>query len=337
MYRWDLDKTYLSTDFDSFKGLVRAAFEKAADKRTFPGAQVLLRELCETGPKGVYILSGSPQQMRKVIEEKLLLDGIKWDGLVLKPSLNRLMRGRFRFLKDQVSYKLHALLSSRLAVGDTCDEVMFGDDAEADAFVYSLYADLCSGAVGLDVLAKILEAARAYDDDAAALLELARSLPRYDVARRIFIHLERVEPSNVFAGFGPRVCAFHNYFQPAVVLLDDGLIGADAVMRVGLELVRSHAFSPEALAASYSDLVRRGVVGERSQHALREQLSVLKPGSVQTAEAITALADALVYARPVQRLKLESQDAQLDYMALLPSDKERAARAKLRHRARPRF
>ncbi len=336
VYRWDLDKTYLSTDFDSFKGLVRAAFEKAADKRTFPGAQVLLRELCATGPKGVYILSGSPQQMRKVIEEKLALDGISWNGLVLKPSLNRLMRGRFRFLKDQVSYKLHALLTSRLAVADACDEVMFGDDAEADAFVYSLYADLCSGAVGLSVLAQILEASRAYDDDAAELLELARSLPKRDVARRIFIHLERVEPSNVFADFGRRVCAFHNYFQPAVVLLEDGLIGADAVMRVGLELVRSHAFSPEALAVSYADLVRRKIVGERSHHALREQLAVQKVGSVQTAEAITALADVLATNPPVVNPGLPRVEAALDYMALLPSDKARATRAKLRARARPR-
>ncbi len=337
IYRWDLDKTYLSTDFDSFKGLMRAAFEKAADKRTFPGAQVLLRELCATGPKGVYILSGSPQQMRKVIEEKLALDGITYNGLVLKPSLNRLMRGRFRFLKDQVSYKLHALLSSRLSVGDVCDEIMFGDDAEADAFVYSLYADLCSGAVGLSVLAQILEASRAYDDDAAALLELARSLPKQDVARRIFIHLERVEPSNVFADFGRRVCAFHNYFQPAVVLLEDGLIGAEAVMRVGLELVRSHAFSPEALAVSYADLVRRKLVGERSRAALSQQLAVQKVGSVQTAEAITALSEALELHPTLENPDPPGVEQPLDYMALLPSDKARATRAKLRARARPRF
>jgi hypothetical protein len=336
VYRWDLDKTYLSTDFDSFKGLVRAAFEKAADKRTFPGAQVLLRELCATGPKGLYILSGSPQQMRKVIVEKLALDGIAYDGLVLKPSLNKLLRGRFRFLRDQVSYKLHALLSSRVAVGDACDEVMFGDDAEADAFVYSLYADLCSGVVGLDVLASILEAARAYDDDAAELLELARNVPKHDIARRIFIHLERVEPSTVFADFGRRVCAFHNYFQPSVVLLEDGLVDADVVMRVGLELVRSHAFSPEALAASYADLARRKMVGKRSHTDLLAAVTAYKPVSVEGAEAMAALGQALRAQAPDGEAQAPTVDKPLDYMALLPSDKARATRAKLRARARPR-
>jgi hypothetical protein len=334
IYRWDLDKTYLNTDFDSLRGLVRAAFEKAIDKRTFPGAQVLLRELCATDPKGVYVLSGSPQQMRKVIEEKLALDGIRWDGLVLKPSLNRLLRGRFRFLRDQVSYKLAALLSSRLALGDASDEVMFGDDAEADAFVYSLYADLCSGALGLNVLAQLLEASRAYDDDAAELLELARAVPKHDVARRIFIHLERVEPSTVFADFGPRVCAFHNYFQPAIVLIEDELLDPQAVLRVGLELVRAHAFSPEALGASYADLARRRVIGPKTHGALCEAVATLKPASLEAAEAVTELRHALSTYPPEGDAEPPVVKEPLDYMALLPSDKARAVRAKTRARAR---
>jgi len=335
VYRWDLDKTYLSTDFDSLKGLFRAALEKAEDKVAFPGARALLRELCATRPQGLYILSGSPQQMRRVIEEKLALDGIQWDGLVLKPSLNRLLRGRFRFLKDQVSYKLAALLASRLTLSEAFDEVMFGDDAEADAFVYSLYADLCAGRVGLDLLAEVLELARAYDDDAAELLELARSLPKIEVARRIFIHLERLEPSTVFAQFGPRVCAFHNYFQPAVVLLEDGLLAADAVLRVGMDLVRAHAFSPDALGASYGDLARRQLLSQATARELRAEIEQLAPMRGELGEALGSLGAALSeYALPT-RVAVPSVSEPLDYIALLPSDKARAKRAKTRARARP--
>lgn len=337
VYRWDLDKTYLSTDFDSLKGLFRAALEKAEDKVAFPGARVLLRELCATNPRGLYILSGSPQQMRRVIEEKLALDGIKWDGLVLKPSLNRLLRGRFRFLRDQVSYKLGALLSSRIALREPCDEIMFGDDAEADAFVYSLYCDLCAGRVELDLLAEVLVLARAYEDDASELLELARAVPKREIGRRIFIHLERLEPSTVFAHFGRRVCAFHNYFQPAVVLLEDGLVDADAVMRVGLELVRAHAFSPEALGASYADLARRKLLSEPTAVALRAAMGRLSPVYGEIAEALASLAQAVDLAALPPRLASEGEpDAALDYLALLPSDKARALRAKTRARARPR-
>jgi hypothetical protein len=336
VYRWDLDKTYLNTDFDSLKGLFRAAMEKASDKVAFPGAKVLLRELTATDLAGLYILSGSPSQMRRVIVEKLELDGIKWDGLVLKPSLNRLLRGRFRFLRDQVSYKLHALLSSRIEWSEPFEEVMFGDDAEADAFVYSLYSDLCAGRVGLDMLAEILELARAYDDDAAALLELARNVPKAEIGRRIFIHLERLEPSEVFSQFGSRVFAFHNYFQPALVLLEDRLIDAQAVLRVGVELVRAHAFSPDALGASYADLARRRVLSEPTAEALREGLTQLGTLPGEVGEALTELQQqARTYALPAH-VPAPSMDEPLDYLELLPSDKARAKRAKTRARARPR-
>jgi hypothetical protein len=213
--------------------------------------------------------------------------------------------------------------------------VMFGDDAEADAFVYSLYADLCAGRVGLDLLAEVLELARAYDDDAAELLELARSLPQIDVGRRIFIHLERLEPSTVFAQFGSRVCAFHNYFQPAMVLLEDGLLGADAALRVGMDLVRAHAFSPDALGASYADLARRQLLSETTAHALRAAIEQLGPARGELGEALGSLGAALgEYPLPASAA-VPSVEKSLDYIALLPSDKARAKRAKTRARARP--
>jgi hypothetical protein len=334
VYRWDLDKTYLSTDFDSLRGLFRAALEKAEDKRTFPGARLLLREICATQPAGLYILSGSPEQMRRVIEQKLTLDGVVWNDLVLKPSLNRLLRGRFRFLRDQVSYKLRALLASRADMSRRCPEVMFGDDAEADAFVYSLYVDLCEGRVGLDVLAAVLEVARAYDDDAAELLELAREVPKGEVGRRIFIHLERIEPSEVFAAFGPRVCAFHNYFQPALVLVEDGLLTADVALRVGLDLVRVYQFNPDALAASYADLAERCLIGAATAELVREAVANVPASTVEVGEALTALSHVIATTAvvPVADQPLVSEP--LDYAALLPRDRERAKRAKTRHRAR---
>lgn len=337
VYRWDLDKTYLSTDFDSLGGLWRAAIEKAEDKRTFPGARSLLRELCATGHRGLYILSGSPEQLRKVLEEKLRLDGVRWDGLVLKPSLNRLLRGRFRFLRDQVSYKLTALLASRNAIGPAFDEVMFGDDAEADAFVYSLYADLCAGRVGLDLLAEVLTLARAYDDDAATVLELARSVPKRDHGRRIFIHLERVEPSTVFAGFGTRVCAFHNYFQPAVVLLEDRLISADAVVRVGLDLMLGHLFSPEALSASYADLAQRKLIGRATAEQLIEAIDAAQATASGARRALESLRTSVASCAVERRgLSPEAGAEPLDYLKLLPKDRARAHRAKSRARARHR-
>jgi hypothetical protein len=336
LYRWDLDKTYLSTDFDSLRGLLRTAFEPAEKKRTLPGANVLLRELAATSPLGVYILSGSPEQMRRVLEEKLRLDGIVWDGLVLKPSLNRLLRGRFRYLRDQVSYKLGALLRSRMHFQGALEEVMFGDDAEADAYVYSLYADLCAGRVDVSSLSRVLTAARAYDDDALELLDLARALPQADTCRRIFIHLERVQPGDAFDSFGPRVCAFHNYFQPALVLAQDGLLSSDAVLRVGLELVATHAFSPDALAASFLNLARRQLISRSLEARLAASLVRMKPTTPKAMRALRGLAQALSEQAAPEAALSPNVVSVLDYFALLPEDRARAHRAKHRHRLRQR-
>ena len=35
VFRWDLDKTYLVSDFDRFRDLVRVPFQKAEDKDSF--------------------------------------------------------------------------------------------------------------------------------------------------------------------------------------------------------------------------------------------------------------------------------------------------------------
>src|SRR5215831_19993245 len=114
IYRWDLDKTYLRSEFDTFRQLVRTAFQKASEKVAVPGAAALIRELKAQGDTQLCIISGSPTQMRAVLEEKLKLDGVEWDELVLKDNVRNLLRGRFRALRGQLGYKLPALLESRL-------------------------------------------------------------------------------------------------------------------------------------------------------------------------------------------------------------------------------
>ena len=105
--RWDLDKTYLRTDFDTLRDLVKTALERADQKRTNPGASTLLRETVRAGIR-VHILSGSPEQMRRRLEDKLRLDGIHWDSFTLKPNLTNLLRFRFRAMRDQLGLNLSA-------------------------------------------------------------------------------------------------------------------------------------------------------------------------------------------------------------------------------------
>lgn len=262
--RWDLDKTYLRTEFDTLRDLVRTALERPEQKTTNPGAATLLREMVRAGI-GVHILSGSPEQMRKKLEDKLRLDGVTWDSFTLKPNLQNLMRFRFRALKDQLGYKLPALLHARSSApraegegASPIKETLFGDDAEADAFVYSLYADVLSGAVDEGRLARVFERGRCYADVATEALACARVLQHGDIVERFFIHLERQTPPDDFRVYGGRAVPFYNYLQAAFVVQEDGRLPAESVLRVAVEMVVEHRFDGDALARSYRDLVKRG-------------------------------------------------------------------------------
>ncbi len=262
--RWDLDKTYLRTEFSTLRDLIKTAFERPEQKRTVPGASTLLREIAATGAS-VHILSGSPEQLRARLEEKLRLDGARWDTFTLKPNLRNVLRLRFRAVRDQLGYKLPALLAARAKLpaqrspdGSLLKEVLIGDDAESDALVYALYADVIAGAVVDSELEDILTRADAYKDAIADAIRYARIIDKGDAVDRILIHLDRNSPPSDFAPYGPLVVPFYNYLQAAFVLEEDGRLPAAAVVRVAIDLALDHRFDGEALGRSYVDLWRRG-------------------------------------------------------------------------------
>ena len=331
-YRWDLDKTYLRTEFDTVRDLLRTALETAIQKKTVPGAAALLREIRGTDPAGIFIVSGSPEQMRKVLEAKLRLDGIRWDDFVLKPQLTNILRGRFRFVKDQVGYKLASLLDTRASMPSDSLEYCFGDDAEADAFIYSIYADLCAGRVDIPTLMRVLEIAGVYPDVLPRVVRMAERIPRGGGAIRIFIHLDRVSSPNAFEEYGPRVCPFYNYFQPACVLVDHGVLPPLGALRVAAELVIHHGFTADALVASYMDLVAR-------HHLGRGAADVLVPFVEQVDDSLLA-STAPVLRQFGRLLDAECPRAiaspppppprEIDWVELFGRDRARARAAKLR-------
>jgi hypothetical protein len=272
IYRWDLDKTYLQTEFDTLRDLLRTAFQKAHEKQAVPGASALIRELAANGDSRLCIVSGSPKQMRSVLEQKLKLDGVVWDEFILKDNVGNLMRGRFRALRGQVGYKLPAILESRSKAPVEAEEVLFGDDAEADAFIYSLFADMVAGRVDERVLKQILETAGVYPDEAERVFAAWKKIPVADPVRRIFIHLDRLTPPAHFADYGPRVVPIFNYFQAALVLLADGHLTAPQVIKIAVEMVQSAGHNIITLSNSFQDLLRRGLPLQQAAGALVQAL-----------------------------------------------------------------
>ena len=274
IFRWDLDKTYLETDFDSVRELVRTFLQRPEEKTNVPGADALLRELLY--PEGrehrlVSFISGSPQQMRAVLEEKFRIDDIEPDFFILKPNLENLFRGRFRAIRGQIGYKLKALLEVRLK-SPLANETLFGDDAEQDALIYCLYDDIVAGRVGRAEVAEILKKGRVYPDVIAQILQLIRENTIAPTVSRVFINLNRRTPTARFSIFGERLIPIHNYFQASLVLFADEALTADSLLRIALDMNQRHRYSASMLANSFQDLVRRQRISSSVARRLADQL-----------------------------------------------------------------
>ena len=330
IYRWDLDKTYLQTEFDTFRQIVKTAFQKATDKKAVPGAAALIRELKASPGARLCIISGSPTQMRTVLSEKLALDGVQFDELVLKDNLRNLVRGRFKALRGQVGYKLPVLLESRAHAPQDSEEVLFGDDAEADAFIYSLYADLLARRVSEPVLARVLEAAEVYPDDVDRIMRQWKALPEADPVRRIFINLDRLTPPAYFGRYGPRVVPIFNYFQAALVLMGDKHLTASQVLKVMLELIQTSGYNLFTLSNSFQDLLRRGLpLGDVAQ-SLLEALQ----GPQALAQVVRPIPDIIAaFSKRIAALGSQPPPPpvrEIDYLSLLDDARPRTSKARRR-------
>lgn len=328
VFRWDLDKTYLHTNFDTILDLLRTAVESPERKRTVPGAAALMREIRASGRVRVTIVSGSPDQMRRSVEAKLRLDGVVWDELVLKPNLRNILKGRFRAVREQVGYKLPALLDARSRTPASAHETLFGDDAEADALVYSLYADLLGGRIGEDTLHAVLEKAGAYPDAIANVRRLVSSLARSNPVRRIFIHLDRKSDPTFFRRYGPRVVPITNYFQAALVLVSDKTIPAEAGLRHAASLVIEHDFDVPDLVAVARDVVGRGHITVDALRAVIDCARTVSEPFPLVAHRREQLAKGLEACLPY--VCAPAEDVAVDYLAVFADDRARWEAAKLR-------
>ena len=296
VYVWDIDKTYLASEFDSLKGLLSVPLEFAVDKRNVAGTDVLLRALRRGCPEDgevrsnpLYFVSASPPQLRGVLERKMQLDGVEYDGITFKDQFALLRHGRVAALKHHVGYKLSALLLNRHELPWGVRETAFGDDSETDVLIYGLYADIVAGRLRGDTLERTLRKNEVEADDARYVAGLADGLPCEELVDRIYINLEHRSPPAQFAPWGRRVVPCYDAFQMALHLWCEGKIRDDAALDVGRELVNSYQRQPLGLLRGAFDLVERGAVGLHRLRALWPALveAHLVPGYVALVEAET--------------------------------------------------
>lgn len=328
VFRWDLDKTYLRTEFDTVRDLVRTARLSAEERENIPGSAALLRAIKSTAASPaahpVYFISGSPNLIRAVIEKKFSLDGFQPDGFVLKPTVSDVMRGRFRAVRAQVAYKLVHLLKGRAEVPVGVPETLFGDDAEADAFIYSLYADFVAGGVSKAQLLAVAEEAGGYPYQLDDIQEALESIVHEPAIQRIVIHLDRATPPEAFAPLGRRVVPIANHLQTALVLALDGTLPAEVVRRVADELIERYAFDEARLLELGAALL----AGFGAHHPGRARLATglgeeLEKAGERAAPVVRGLAELAAAATATPETPA-MDDAPRDYAELWRHQKARA-------------
>jgi hypothetical protein len=266
---WDIDKTYLDTRFSTWRGLLAIPFEFAIDKRTIPGAPAVLRALRrgpgeESAIVPLYFVSGSPPQLRPVVERRMGLDGVDFDGITFKDQLGLLLGRRLQELRGQVAYKLTALLAYRLELPQRSRWLCFGDDAEQDASIFVLFGEICAGLRGSSLGARLRQL-KVVEWNVRSLVELADSLPAAggDPVERIFIHLERGHSLDGFVD--RRIVPTRSYLQTALVLLQMGRISPAAVSTVARDL-RLRGMPEATLEQQAADAQHRLGVGSELLH-----------------------------------------------------------------------
>ncbi len=267
VFVWDIDKTYLSTRFSSLGGLGRIPIEFAVDKQAIPGMPSVLRGLrrgpgAEFACSPLYFISASPPQLRKVVTKKMLLDGVEWDGIIFKDWLGTLMQLRPGRLKDQLGFKLSALLTGRQS-RPLATEYLFGDDVEKDAEAFALYAEVMAGELGAGELEQRLVQAGVPTDDRKGIQNLISALPtnRGQVGR-IYIHLETNHDPQDFAELGPRVVPVKGACQMALALYAEELLGASAVSSACRAVKQKKGYRYGNVDEMLADAKKRGLIND---------------------------------------------------------------------------
>lgn len=281
VYVWDLDKTYLDTTFENLLGLWRTVIEKAFQKRNVPGTATLVRALrnhwqeSHRGKKDfpIYFITASPPQLELKIHDKLAFDGIYPFGLFCKDNLKNVRPSRLRRLTQQVGYKLQALLQLRLHLADDVRQILWGDDSESDAVIYSLYSDLCARRMDEKEARQVLKYFKVTGQQVETILRLLEGIPVQDPVDKIYINLASDTDAEYYLKFGRRILPTYNSFQLALDLYQDRRLSSQQVIKVCLDLVQNYEFSKEELESSLDDLVRRPALAAST---VAEILPILK-------------------------------------------------------------
>jgi hypothetical protein len=280
VYVWDLDKTYLDTSWASLSELWRTALEKAFQKKNIPGTATLVRALRAGWEDNrgqlafpIYFITASPPQMEEKITQKLTIDDIKPLGAFYKDNLRNWKPSRWWRLTKQVGFKVQALLQLRTRLKEDVRQVLWGDDSESDAIIYSLYSDICARRWTEKQLIEILSRLHVIGEQTETILDLQDQIPVHDPVEKIYINLATDTDPEYYLKFGRRCVPTTNSLQASLDLFQDGRLSVARVLEVAKDMRENYGITRAEMEASVDGLVRRQVLGRSAVQAILPELA----------------------------------------------------------------
>jgi hypothetical protein len=232
-------------------------------------------------PFPIFFITASPPQLEGKIYQKLMLDGVRPYGIFCKDNLQNLRPRKLWRITKHVGYKLQALMQLRAFLSDGVRMILFGDDGESDANIYSLFSDICARRIDSGELRRVLNYFSVLDQQVDTILRLQEVIPTHDPVEKIYINLAEDTDSDYYLKFGRRILPAYDSFQMAIDLFQDRRINAEQVVRVARKLAESYDYSAEQIEKSFDDMIRRDRIGAE---AASDMETVLREAQLLTPE-----------------------------------------------------
>ena len=277
IFVWDLDKTYLDTDFSGFRKMLKIIFEKGVKKQNVPGTDQLVRSLAKcNSPFPIFFISASPPQLQEKIFEKWTHDRIMPYGFYTKDNLKNLNFGRWSRLTNQIGFKIQALMELRLLISKDTKMICWGDDSESDATIYSLFSDICSHKLTDKETRCLLKEFCILEDQIDLILELRDQRECFDPVHRVYINLAVDTDPEYYRKYGRRFMAVETSFEVALDLFQRGFLNLEGVKDVARSLVDFYNFKAFQLEKAYDSLAKRSRLSNTADELLRPLLIDMK-------------------------------------------------------------
>ncbi len=295
-----------------------------------------MRELGRAGAE-IHILSGSPEQLRSRLEQKLRLDGARWASLTLKPNLENILRLRFRALRGQLGYKLPALLAPPLRAR-RCSGVPLpaqlpaarSSSATTPRPTPSSTRSTPTSAPAWchrETLAEVMRQGGCYEDTIADAARFAGYVDKGPVVRA-----HPHPPGSPVVARRTSACSARAWCpstttsRPRSSSRRTASSRAKSVLRVAQDLAFVHNFDGGALARSYLDLSRRGHVTGKGVPELAATYAEIAQGRSAGVSEIGELTRELTRMLPDLAPPPHREEVPIDYVQMAAGHNRRHKR-----------